>query len=497
MLMKFIRSNNTTKDLPGNKRMIRMQQRRQAAPISKNANSVVEIIHQKEKNVQHGKKNVWSVKEKIIVRSYVQNPNFAQYVVSRITSQQRHSIVRLSFWPELTLSRANKSTRSCIIQKRYPPRWPLTASQSIFKSRRICQYNITSKATKSSPQIKHFKCEWITRETSRHCSSYSQERKNTTQVLSRIRSCQPSPDTLHRCQNCSTYGSDNSTPSSHASVDGRAADWAIRRCISAWAGKITRNSTPPDATPVISTRRRVETSLKEDLKVELDRLQELGVLASVDELTPWVSGLAIVPNKSGALRICIDLRPLNKVLKRETYQLPILEDILTELSKAKVFSTVDLRSGYWHCALDGNQVSWRHSPHPMAGITGTDSIWSVHIIWNLPKTCKSSPWRTQWRPEYHRRHIDIRGWYNRRGKQRSWYQAESTTESLQGKINCPEQSKAQTSHEGSEIHGPFLYSDGLKIDLNCKGHTWNASPGRRRGSTTSQRFPELYQKVSP
>lgn len=55
--------------------------------------------------------------------------------------------------------------------------------------------------------------------------------------------------------------------------------------------------------------------------------------------------------ESGALRICIDPRPLNTALKRKRYQLPVLEDILLELSKARVFSTVNLKSGYWHCVL--------------------------------------------------------------------------------------------------------------------------------------------------
>ena len=55
--------------------------------------------------------------------------------------------------------------------------------------------------------------------------------------------------------------------------------------------------------------------------------------------------------ESGALRICIDPRPLNTALKREWYQLPVLEDILPELSKARVFSTVDLKSRYWHGVL--------------------------------------------------------------------------------------------------------------------------------------------------
>ena len=67
---------------------------------------------------------------------------------------------------------------------------------------------------------------------------------------------------------------------------------------------------------------------------------------------PWVSSLAVATKKSGALRVCIDPRPLNEALKRETYQIPILDEILPELSQAKVFSTVDLGLGYWHCVLD-------------------------------------------------------------------------------------------------------------------------------------------------
>lgn len=104
-------------------------------------------------------------------------------------------------------------------------------------------------------------------------------------------------------------------------------------------------------TPVVAPPRRVPASLKGQLKQELDRLQEIGVVAPVDEPTQWVSGLAVAVKKTGALRICLDPRPLNTALRRERYQLPVLEDILPELSEARVFSTVDLKSGYWHCVL--------------------------------------------------------------------------------------------------------------------------------------------------
>ena len=104
-------------------------------------------------------------------------------------------------------------------------------------------------------------------------------------------------------------------------------------------------------TPVVAPPRRVPASLKGQLKQELGHLQEIGVITPVDEPTQWVSGLAVAVKKTGALRICLDARPLNTALRRERYQLPVLEDILPELFEARIFSTVDLKSGYWHCVL--------------------------------------------------------------------------------------------------------------------------------------------------
>ena len=104
--------------------------------------------------------------------------------------------------------------------------------------------------------------------------------------------------------------------------------------------------------PVVTPTRRIPTALKEKFRHEIKRLEDLGVIAPVAKPTPWVSSVVVATKKSGALRVCTDPRPLNKALKRERYQHPVLDDILPELAQAKVFSTVDLRSGYWHCALD-------------------------------------------------------------------------------------------------------------------------------------------------
>ena len=150
------------------------------------------------------------------------------------------------------------------------------------------------------------------------------------------------------------------------------------------------------ATPVVAPPRRIPTSLKTKLKQELDRLQQLEVIAPIDEPTPWVSSLAVAVKKSGALRICIDPRPLNTALKRERYQLPVLEDILPELSKARVFSTVDMKSGYWHCVLSPKssvvtsfatpygRYRWRRLPF---GLSASSEIFQKHLnqaLENLP-----------------------------------------------------------------------------------------------------------------
>jgi len=151
-----------------------------------------------------------------------------------------------------------------------------------------------------------------------------------------------------------------------------------------------------DATPVVAPPRCVPMSLKKKLKEELDRLQQLEVITPINVPTPWVSSLTVAVKKSGALRICIDPRPLNTALKRERYQLPLLEDILPELSKTRVFSTVDLKSGYWHCVLATEssilmtlatpygRYKWIRLP---LGLSTSSEIFQKHLIHaleNLP-----------------------------------------------------------------------------------------------------------------
>ena len=78
----------------------------------------------------------------------------------------------------------------------------------------------------------------------------------------------------------------------------------------------------------------------------------VGIIERVTEPTPWVSSLVVVQKPNGQIRVCLDPKDLNKVLRRSHYPTPTVDDILPALSRARVFSTVDTKNGFWHVELD-------------------------------------------------------------------------------------------------------------------------------------------------
>ena len=50
--------------------------------------------------------------------------------------------------------------------------------------------------------------------------------------------------------------------------------------------------------------------------------------------------------KDGTLRLCIDYMQMNKVTVKNKYPLPRIDDLFDQMKGAKVFSKIDLRSGY-------------------------------------------------------------------------------------------------------------------------------------------------------
>ena len=70
--------------------------------------------------------------------------------------------------------------------------------------------------------------------------------------------------------------------------------------------------------------------------------------------SPWIAPAVFVPKKSGEVRICIDYHELNKRTSKDSYPLPIPDEVQDKMAGSTVFSTLDLHSGYWQLLVSPN-----------------------------------------------------------------------------------------------------------------------------------------------
>ncbi|RVW21348.1 Transposon Ty3-G Gag-Pol polyprotein [Vitis vinifera] len=89
--------------------------------------------------------------------------------------------------------------------------------------------------------------------------------------------------------------------------------------------------------------RMAPLELKE-LKIQLQELLDKGFIRP--SVSPWGALVLFVKKNDGSMRLCIDYRELNKVMVRNKYLLPRIDDLFDQLQGACVFSKIDLQSGY-------------------------------------------------------------------------------------------------------------------------------------------------------
>ncbi|KAH9291106.1 hypothetical protein KI387_044677, partial [Taxus chinensis] len=81
-----------------------------------------------------------------------------------------------------------------------------------------------------------------------------------------------------------------------------------------------------------------------ELKLQLEGLLEKDLIHP--SVSPWGAPVIFVKKKDGYLRLCIDYHQLEKVMIKNHFPLPRIDDLFDQMKEAMVFSKIDLKSGY-------------------------------------------------------------------------------------------------------------------------------------------------------
>ena len=99
----------------------------------------------------------------------------------------------------------------------------------------------------------------------------------------------------------------------------------------------------PSTSPISMTPHRMALVELQEIRVQLHELLDKGFIRP--STSPWGAPV-LFAKKDKTLRLCIDYRQLNRVTIKNRYPLPRIDDLFDQLRGARVYSKIDLRTGY-------------------------------------------------------------------------------------------------------------------------------------------------------
>ena len=110
----------------------------------------------------------------------------------------------------------------------------------------------------------------------------------------------------------------------------------------------------PSTEPISIPPYRMAPGELRELKAQLEELLSEGFIRP--SISPWGALVLFVKKKDGSLLLCIDYRQLNIVTIHNQYPLPRIDELLDELQRSRVYSKIDLRSGYHQLRVQESDV---------------------------------------------------------------------------------------------------------------------------------------------
>ena len=104
-----------------------------------------------------------------------------------------------------------------------------------------------------------------------------------------------------------------------------------------------------DPVPFKESYRIIPPQMYDEVKAHIQEMLDLGAIRHSN--SPWSSAIVLVRKKDGRLRFCIDLRKLNNRTVKDAYSLPRIETLLDTFLGSTIFTTLDLKAGYWQIEM--------------------------------------------------------------------------------------------------------------------------------------------------
>lgn len=132
-----------------------------------------------------------------------------------------------------------------------------------------------------------------------------------------------------------------------------ALDGSVIGCVPPESGVFHYINTG-EASPVTQKPYRLSHHESCWLKIELKRLLRLGVIRPSS--SPWMSPVVLVKKPNGGLRLCVDMRALNKCSVPDPYPLPNIDDVHSAMGGCRLWSQMDYVTGFWQVLVNPEDV---------------------------------------------------------------------------------------------------------------------------------------------
>lgn len=102
--------------------------------------------------------------------------------------------------------------------------------------------------------------------------------------------------------------------------------------------------------PIYHPPRRLPWAEREIVDKQVEEWVDNGIVEPCS--SEYSSQVVVVKKKDGSPRVCIDYRKINTIIVKYRYPLPLIEDQLDKLIGVKIYSTIDLRNGFFHVDIE-------------------------------------------------------------------------------------------------------------------------------------------------